>query len=278
MSWLVVALALLADPEAVATADARPTVVEALDVRPVAERNTWADGTTRAFVSSAVDVGYLYARPRLSVGYGRPHFTWVGVEANPIFSNAAVAGWVGLRLQLPVIDLRAGARSGYSFQRSYLDPIDNYARIDLERSGGNHAKYTTLETELTTNFSTRIGDFGLLGSLSYVTGIPDGQFVFEEQLRVIVDPPWVWRVRGQYGFHPIPGRRNVSIGPAVDVIGVPGRGELLLRAGLVARVVLSRAIEIRGSFVPSILSKDTIGLVQSDFTELGLRWRWATGD
>ena len=254
------------------------TVVGTLDAEPVAERETWSGGTTRLFLSTTVDAGYLYARPRVSFGYGQPHFQWIGIEANPIFSNNGVAGWVGMRAALPVIDVRAGARTGYSFQRSYLAPIDHFARIDLERSGGAHAKYTTLEAELTTSVSTRLGDLSVLGSVSYVMGVPDGSYVFEEQLRVIVDPPWVYRVRGQYSFHPIPGRRNVSIGGAVDVLAVPNRSELLLRAGIVARVVLSRAIEIRGSFVPSILSKDTIGLVQSDFTELGLRYRWATGE
>lgn len=278
MSHFVLTLTLLAAGDMSATASSDNSIVEALGAKPVAERDTWSGSTSRLFLSTTVDAGYLYARPRASFGYGQPHFKWFGVEANPIFSNNGVAGWVGVRGALPVLDVRAGGRTGYSFQRSYLDPIEHFARIDLERSNGNHAKYTTLEAEVTTSVSTRIGDFSALASVSYVTGVPDGSYVFEEQLRVIVDPPWVYRVRGQYGFHPIPGRRNVSVGGAVDVLVVPNRSEMLLRAGIVARVVLSRALEIRGSFVPSILSKDTIGLVQSDFTELGLRWRWATGD
>jgi hypothetical protein len=42
------------------------------------------------------------------------------------------------------------------------------------------------------------------------------------------------------------------------------------------RILLSRALEVRGTFVPTVASPDRIGLVGGDFTELGLRWRWAT--
>lgn len=257
-------------------ASADTTVAQTADTRPIAERASWADGASRTFVSTAIDAGYLYLRPRFSFGIGKPHYKWFGVDANPIVTNNALAAWVGVRAALPFFDVRAGARTGYSLRRNYLAPNDSYSRLELEQSDGGHAKYTTLEAELTGNVSTRYGDFGLLASISYVTGVPSGMFVFEEQLRVIIDPPWVWRVRGEYGFHPISGRRNVIVGPVVDVLGSPARDELLLRAGLTVRVVLSPALEVRGVFVPSIVSRDTIGLVQSDFTELGVRYRWAS--
>ena len=249
---------------------------EVVATRPVAEKNSWSEGRSRTFVSTAIDAGYLYLRPRVSFGVGKPHFKWIGIDANPIFSNNAIAGWAGLRATHPYVEARAGARVGYSLRRSYLDPLDSYSRLQLEQSDGGHATYTTLEAELTTNVSTRFGDFGVLGSISYITGVPSGMYVFEEQLRLIADPPWVWRVRGEYGIHPLAGRRNVTLGPVVDVLGSPSRNEVLLRAGLVVRVVLSPALEVRGSFVPSIISRDTIGLVQSDFTELGVRYRWAS--
>ena len=42
------------------------------------------------------------------------------------------------------------------------------------------------------------------------------------------------------------------------------------------RIVLSRRVEVRGSFVVSLISPDRFGLVGGDFTELGVRYRWAT--
>ncbi len=109
-------------------------------------------------------------------------------------------------------------------------------------------------------------------------GIPDGKYVFETNLRVIVAPPWVFRERIQVGFYPVPGHRNVILGPVVDVLEVPKRDEILVRAGFAIRVILSRAFEMRGNFVPSVASRDNLGLVHSDFTELGLRYRWASDE
>jgi len=49
-----------------------------------------------------------------------------------------------------------------------------------------------------------------------------------------------------------------------------------VRTGLVLRVVISVALELRGSLVPAVLAPDGIGILGGDFGELGLRWRWAT--
>jgi hypothetical protein len=60
------------------------------------------------------------------------------------------------------------------------------------------------------------------------------------------------------------------------VVTVPARRTAVVRVGPILRFALSRSFEIRGSFVPCIFSPDDLGLLDSDFTELGLRWRWAT--
>jgi hypothetical protein len=68
----------------------------------------------------------------------------------------------------------------------------------------------------------------------------------------------------------------VTLGPSVDVLYVPGREATTVRVGLVVRVPINPRLEVRGTFVPTIHSPDSLGLVGSDFTELGLRWRWAS--
>jgi hypothetical protein len=120
------------------------------------------------------------------------------------------------------------------------------------------------------------GDIVALGSLSYVTGVPAGQLVFEETLRVIVAPPLVWRARGGYVVR-FGSSRQHSVGIVADVLDVPKREDsLTVRAGPVIRIVLSRRVEVRGTFIPTLFSPDAIGLVGGDFTELGFRYRWAT--
>jgi hypothetical protein len=74
---------------------------------------------------------------------------------------------------------------------------------------------------------------------------------------------------GRYSQH--------SIGFVVDVLDVPKRDDsVTVRAGPVLRMVLSRRVEVRGSFVVTVSSPDRIGLVGGDFTELGVRYRWAS--
>ena len=235
----------------------------------------WSAGTSRAFFATMIDFGYLYLRPRLMLGYGRPHAAWVGLEANPIVSGAGLGGYGGLRAAYGGFDVRVGARGYAAFERTYLLPEDSYERVTVASTVGERAAYLTLEGELNGTLPLGPGELVGLGSLSYVLGVPDEQRVYEETLRVIVDPPWVWRVRGGYVWFPIEGARH-SLGLVVDVVGVPERDAITVRTGLVLRVVISRALELRGSFVPAVLTPDGIGILGGDFGELGLRWRWAT--
>src|SRR5262245_34225324 len=57
----------------------------------------WARGEPRPFISGAVDLGFLFLRPRFHFGYGRPHFTWIGLEANPLVSSEGIGVYGGLR-------------------------------------------------------------------------------------------------------------------------------------------------------------------------------------
>src|SRR5436190_10279915 len=69
---------------------------------------SWATLPPRQFVATTVDVGFVYLRPRLSLGYGRPFTEWIGVDANPIASQNGLGVYGGLRLEIPHLDLRFG--------------------------------------------------------------------------------------------------------------------------------------------------------------------------
>ncbi len=236
---------------------------------------SWELDGPRPFFSTLVDVGYLYLRPRVQLGWGKPFHKWIGLEANPTISTSAGGAYVGVRLDIPHFDIRVGGRQTYSFDRSYLDPKVEYDRYDLESTAKPRTFLTTLETEA--NFSIPLGPGALIGlaSVSYIPGVPNGDVVYEEILRVMVKPPWVLRQRLGYMFG-FGEHKQASIGPAVDVLEVLERRSQVVRAGVLARFVLSRSFELRGTFMPRLFSQDELGLLESDFTELGLRWRWAT--
>jgi hypothetical protein len=251
-----------------------PTPIDAL-IDPKMARS-WGTLPARAFAATTVDFGVVYVRPRVSLGYGRPFTEWVGIDANVLAQTSGLGAYGGFRLELPHLDWRIGPRFFRPFSRTYLPPRASYERIELEREIDEPGQTLTWETELDLNFDLGPGRLLLRGSASYVTGVPDGQFVFEEALHVIVDPPLVWRARLAYVFS-FGARGQHSIGPAVDFLDVPKRDDSrTVRVGPILRLALSRRVEVRGSFIVTVLSPDRLGLVGGDFTELGLRYRWAS--
>lgn len=236
---------------------------------------SWELGGLRPFFSAAVDIGYLYVRPRVAVGWGKPFHQWIGLEANPSASANSTGGYAGLRLDLPHFDLRVGARQTYSFNRSYLEPKVAYDRWDLESTARARTFLTILESEANVIIPVGPGAIIALASVSYLPTVPDNTVVYEETLRVMVTPPWVLRQRIGYMFG-FGEHKQASIGPAIDVLEVIERRSQVVRAGVLTRFALSRSFELRGTFMPRLFSQDSLGLLESDFTELGLRWRWAT--
>jgi hypothetical protein len=236
----------------------------------------WALQPSRWFVSAEIDTGFLYVRPRFSTGYGRPHDLWVGLDANPIFSSEGVAGYLGLRFDFPFVNLRVGGRYWYTFRRSFLVPEASYSVEDIELREGPASRFLTWEAELTTNVP--LGRGVLIGesSFSLVTGVPDPYYVYEETLRVVVDPPYVWRTRLGYTVA-IDSERTIVIGPVLEFVAIPKRDVVVYRAGALARIFLSPSLEARGTFVPAVYTPDPLGARGGDAFLLGIRYRWATG-
>lgn len=237
----------------------------------------WASGPDRFFLATAVDVGFLYLRPRLSLGYGRPHREWLGFDVNPIGALSGAGAYGGLRIATQFLDIRAGARFFLPFQRSFLTPRESYGRLDVEDRSGPSAKYVTLEVEGTSEIPMGPGELQAVFSGSLVKGVPDGYYVFEETIRVVLNPPLVWRFRVGYIFAFGP-RAAISFGPVLEYVHIPGRSEEVLRGGFITRARLSEALEVNATFIPIIASPDTIGIQGADFAQLGVRWRWATSD
>ncbi len=238
-------------------------------------KRSWHEGNARLFFASTIDVGFIYVRPRASVGYGRPHDTWFGIDANPTIAGPGAGVYGGVRLALPHFDIRVGGRYFAAFQHSFLQKRDVYTRLDLESTTLPSATTLTLETEANADIPAGPGDVLLLASVSYLPNVPSNQNVFEESLRIIVDPPWVLRGRVGYSLR-FGDHGQISVGLVGDFVHVLERKTTLVRVGPILRLALSRTFEVRGSFVPRVVSPDDLGLLDSDFTELGLRWRWGT--
>lgn len=236
----------------------------------------WQDTKVRPFVAARIDLGYIYVRPLLAVGYGRAYWKWVGFEASPIGSGAGLAAYGGLRLALPQLEVRSGARYFFPFRRSFLAPQDTYTQLDADSRVGPASRYVSLEAEATTNLRAGPGDVIVLATGHYLLGVNPGYYVFDETMRVVADPPWLWRGRLGYAI-PLTDDRLFRIAPVIELIGVPGRDTLVGRGGFVASATFSDFIDVIATFVPVLFGPDKLGLSGADFAQIGMRFRWASG-
>jgi len=240
----------------------------------------WNHGEARGFVAGSFDLGFLYIRPRFSAGWGMPHYKWLGLDVNPIVSPGAIGAYLGLRIDHPYVNWRIGARMALPFSRSYMEERPNdegFDRTDLNRDvEGEDGFYLSAESELTVSIPAGSGTIFSETALTYITLVPDDVFVYEDTIKVIADPPWVWRQR--VGYMASFGETGaVRVGLVAEVLGVPKRDMVIVRGGLLLRVWVSPRVEVRGSWIPMIAGRDKLGIRGGDFGLLGLRYRWSTG-
>jgi hypothetical protein len=163
-----------------------------------------------------------------------------------------------------------------AFEHSYLSPRAAYSTVDLDTTSGNASRYVTLEAELSGAIPAGPGGILLVLTASSVQGVPAGDYVYEETLRVITSPPAIYRARTGYAVRL--GREGAAkIGVVGEVLELPDRRAQVWRAGLLASFAIDDHLEAVGLLVLPVVSPDSIGLAGGDFGELGLRYRWATG-
>lgn len=235
----------------------------------------WSQGPVRRFVATSIDVGYLYLRPRLLLGYGRPFWRAIAFEAGPEVSASQLSGFAGLRATLPYVNLRLGGRYVFAFQHYFIADQPKYDRLALESQAFTRSKYIAGEAELNGTLPVGFGALIATGNLTYITGVTAGLNVYEEILRIIVKPPMVWRGRVGYAFR-LGVEGKVSVGVVAEMLGSPGR-DPTVRAGIIGSAALSDHVEVLGWLVPPIVGPDTIGIAGGDFGQLGIRYRAATG-
>jgi len=244
-------------------------------LEPGNKRQYWAAAPVGLFASSIVDAGYIYLRPQIALGWGRPHWHFLQAESFATVSAGGLAHYSGLRVSLPHLEARSGMRYQFSYTRSFYErPAENeYNRSSLESQVGPSSRYWAWDSELLLSAPLLHGSvFGLFGAYNLM-GVPDGFDVYEEMLRVMARPHWLFRGRLGHVFR-LGEQGAVRVGPVVEMILNPARNARVLRAGLIATIVLTHHLEILATFIPTITSPDRIGLAGGDFAQLGVRYRW----
>ncbi len=235
-------------------------------------------GPDRWFAAAALEAGVPYYRTGVTLGYGRPHWRWAGLWGWSQLSPSGPASYLGLRGVLPNLELRAGGRYVVSANQHFLPREDSYQRTDLEVATTGRSRYLSGEAELVARVELAYGSFFAVASGYYLAGVPAGELLFEETLKVVALPPWLFRARGGYLFHVTGVASPLKVGLTGEIIGVPGRSASVARVGPALSVSITDHLEATGTLLVVVSSPDNLGLAGADFGQIGLRYRWATGD
>lgn len=234
-------------------------------------------GRYRNFLAGTFELGVLSLRSTLSIGHGKPHDSWFGLQAQSGISRAGATEYFGLRGRLSGFDARLGVRYTFPIERRFLPTKESYVREDLETERGNRSRYLMTEAEISAAAPAPGGNLFAVVSGYALFGVPSDAVVFEESLHVVVDPPFLWRARLGYLYH-FGWKGALRLGAAGEVIGVPGREALVVRAGPALNVSLTHHLDATGGFMIVAASPDNLGIQGADLVQIGLRYRWASGD
>lgn len=232
----------------------------------------WADGPTRLFLAGTADLG-VSARAKMIIGYGKPHWAWVGVEYEAVTTTEVGANIVRARIALLIADLAVGYRRTWSYRRGFMTREDSYTDDDL--TVGPNARYHSLDAWLWGIIPIGRGfvDWELEAVRTY--GVPAQSDVYEEWLRAPVRPGLAAATRLAYAHTFIDGK--LAIGAMGEYVWLGGRGNLF-RVGPMVLYGFTPHWEINTLLTMVVDSPDELGFYNGLWGTLRVRYRFATGD
>lgn len=275
LALLAVFLATEARAQGLATTPVAPTAeVETKNPLGSAPGTRWKNGKERLFVSARIDGGFFFLRPRVSFGYGKPHYSWLGFDLVPIVSTSAIGAYSGPRLEREFFTVRAGLLYQYSYNRSYLPREESYDKHDIDTLEGPRAQYLLPDAELEFYYPLGPGRVRTETQLLYAARIPDGERFYIDTLRVVAGEGITLRARlGYEYFFP---RTTIGIQPAVEVVWLDDRDQAIVRGGALFRWLLADEFQLRMNVLPVFYSPDSLGRAGAELFDIVLRWTWAS--
>ncbi|WP_437835050.1 hypothetical protein [Sorangium sp. So ce1153] len=253
-----------------------PSVSSGVDL--LQKRSYWARSAgARPFVAAVLELGVIYFRPSLALGVGKPHWSWLGVEGYSSVSPSGGAEYVGLRAALPRLEIRGGARYAFSTSQYFLEPRASYTRRETELMQGPRSRYVAGEVEVSGSIPLLGGSLFGVATGYAVLGTPEGYYLYEEALHTVMKPPYLYRARLGY-MEEMDRYGELRLGAAAEVLGNPGRDSLIVRVGPVLAISLTHHLDAVATVMVVAATPDRLGLLGADLGQLGLRYRWATGD
>jgi len=237
----------------------------------------WAQGRIRPFVAAVFDVGGIFTRAELNLGYGRPHYLWGGIDVWSKLSLDGVTLYTGPRFTLGSLDVRGGIREVQSLSQHFVARQDVYYRPDLNHQTPPRGHYQSFDGEMSIDVPALGGSIGMLAGIYGIIGVPKAYNVFEDYLRVVVQPPIAWQTRFSYVAF-VNRDSSMAVGGQFQLIGNPNRDLLVFRTGPVVSVALTDHLHAIAAASIVAASKDHLGIAGDEIGEVALRYRWASGE
>ncbi len=246
------------------------------EVEMSGKRAFWKAGRERWFFAATGELGNFYLRTTGAAGYGRPHWSWGGVEGSSAISPNGGVLYGGLHFARSWLDVRAGARYTFTSQH-YLSPRETYTKDQTEITSGPKLRYAMLEAEAASGFPAPRGAvFGIFG-VYHPLVTQEAYYMVDPAFQMVTAPGLSWRARVGYTAR-VDRWDMFRIGGAVELLGNTPRGLVVVRVGPSVTALLTHHLEAYGAALLVVHSRDTLGLSAGQLGELGFRYRWATGD
>jgi hypothetical protein len=237
----------------------------------------WSAGKPRWFIAARPEAGTPYAKPYFSLGYGMPHWLWLGLDVNAIITLEMAQAYGGVRASTPILDLAFGLRDTWSFEKHFLAPAPRYTRSDVLEGPGERVRYWAWEAEgvavLPLPYAGLVLDVIVVRTLD----VPEDRYVYDESYRAIVAKPLfvTARLAAIARFFK---EHSVRVGVLTEHVFETDRPETVWRVGPITSVQLTDHLELNAGVTLAVSSPDALGLSLGAYGIAGLRWRWATGE
>ena len=235
----------------------------------------WQSDEDTLFVSTVTDVGVIYVRPRVMLGYGSPHWKFVALDAHWIVTNSFTAPYVGWRASLPFLDAMLGVRTVFPWDRRILPQRDSHDGDDLDIGHtGERSTYNAADFELAA-FAPALHGIFYLQAHPVVVDASRSLHIYEEVLRVVMRPPYALGTRVGY-FYGVGESQAFKTGMVTEYVIVPGRPRNVTRLGPMASMQFDAHWEALFAFSFVVDSPDSLGIWHGTYAFLGLTHRWAS--
>jgi hypothetical protein len=173
--------------------------------------------------------------------------------------------------------MRFGPRFVSMVNQVFVPETDVVTRIMLDADEGKRLRYLALDGEANFAIPLPVGSLGLgLGAYGFFS-VPNDQYFLEDNLRVVVGGRFAGRARATYLIG-VGDPDTLRIGGLAEVLINPHREMVNVRLGPAIVVSLTHHLEAVGVAALSVFNPDEIGLAGADLGQIGMRYRWATGD